>query len=321
MTLRCKHCHGSIWIQAEDSSGGSAGVSCRTCGQTYTLNAWPAVGKGRSELAKRARRLARDEKLDLQGAYSVLLGIATADELREIGAGASTLRTPATDGERTQRFDRAFQPAIDEGLLSGRQAAERGNRDTFAANLASRHQFPMDIAYDVTDNRISLLEAIRKRPADAIPLGIEVPSRNRRPLVLGMLALALAIVLVVNHESRDGRNAAAAEQIVGNTTVATDDRGRPIEVSGPDPRSVLRTYCLVSDRSGRWQPLKIVPTTQADDQRTRLGLLRDTHDPEALLAITIHEDLQRGLWRAGAGNEPILAHPAPSGIEQSITNP
>jgi hypothetical protein len=88
------------------------------------------------------------------------------------------------------------------------------------------------------------------------------------------------------------------------THVRTDDQGQVIEVVGPDPRSVLLSYCeAVSGFLGA-EPLSIRSLVPAF-RDARLGLFKDYENEGAVRAIRIRRDSRSGRWVAGSGRAPI----------------
>jgi hypothetical protein len=317
LTFRCKKCHSAVWVQPADREGSSARASCRGCGQDYRLEAWADAG-GEPALAAKARRLAKEQALDLPSAYTVALGLATADDMRELGdAGSTACRTARNAGEAPRQPDDGFEGAIEAGHLTGRQAAERGNRDGFATKVASRHGLPMSVARDIADNKISLLQAIRERAKRERKHGIEVRSRRVRTW-----ALAAGLVLVAGLAvlTSTGRQATLDHATIDRTLDDAEVRTAGdvvLQITGPDPRTVLRAYCTAASRGARLEPLAVVPSS-LPGARARIGLLRDPRRPDDLLAITIREDPEAGLWRAGEDGKPVLAEPAPTGAEGAV---
>ena len=57
---------------------------------------------------------------------------------------------------KTLSYDPGFEPAVREGFLSRREAMARGNRNAFAEDLARRHRLPLDLAWQVADQRVHL---------------------------------------------------------------------------------------------------------------------------------------------------------------------
>lgn len=324
MTIRCRECHAVVWGEPKSDGDGASTLTCRKCGQTYSLKIRSSLLGGRRRLSARARRIAKQHGLDLPGAYSVLLGIAQPGEMRELGDPGSTpcrtARSPAHEPPgRAIQYDEAFQSAVDAGSLTPRQAAERGDRAAFAGILASRHRLSMDVAYHVADNQLSLLEAIRQRARTETELRLELRSRRIRSAAL---MAALVAVALFGWVTRDPGvkfvHGEDSEEVLGGAEIRTDPGGRVLQVLGPDPRSVLRAYCAASGRSGRLEPLNVVPSSLPGKGRARVGLLRDPYRPDDLLSITIREELESGHWLAGDGEDPLVAGPAPAGSELAV---
>jgi hypothetical protein len=314
--LRCGKCHATVWIHPTARRAGGA-VAC-DCGQTYVLQRWPRLPGDERLLAKRARELAREQEIDLPGAYSVLLGTATVQELRELGGPASpACRTVPAEAPRPCRYDRAFQPAIDAGLLSEMQAAERGNRDAWASTLVARHRLSKEVAYDVTDNKLSLLEAIRRREAPGAPVHVALrrPTLGPVGLLAAVFVTAVVLVVVARRPAPVVVDARHGVLEIRGAEVRTDGAGRVVQVFGPSPRSVLEAYSEAADR--RLEVLDVLPAANPDE-RSRIGLLRDPREPRTLRAITIHEDREAGRWRAGETDRPLVTEAAPAGAEIAL---
>jgi len=134
--IRCKSCHGTVWVEHLDAAGQSESIQCKTCGQDYRVEGARWLRSGGRRLAVEARKLAEKHDIDLPGAYSVLCGIMDAEEVRELGHRESpacrttpkALQPTETDGRIV--YDRAFQPAIDAGLLTPYQAEIRVDSDS-----------------------------------------------------------------------------------------------------------------------------------------------------------------------------------------------
>jgi hypothetical protein len=119
------------------------------------------------QLHAAAQRFAQAHQIDLPSAYSVLLGIATVDQIRSgdpvptapaRGVQAGAAESPG--GSRKPTYDAGFRQAVAEGRLTVQQAIERGNRNVYASRLAKRHKLPMRLAYEVADNKLTLREAV-----------------------------------------------------------------------------------------------------------------------------------------------------------------
>jgi hypothetical protein len=127
------------------------------------------------------------------------------------------------------------------------------------------------------------------------------------PLLL-LLGAGLAILALVS----GGSGAARREPrtvAVGAAEVLRDGDGRVFRISAPDPRSVLTAYCRTARAGGRFEPVDLVPAP-VDPARTRIGLLRDSAEPDVVLAISIEADTDH--WGAGDGRTAIEARRAPA---------
>jgi len=327
LTIRCKKCRGVVPVRLTDEDVGPGSATCCNCGSKYRFDVPEKSSRPGRSLSERAQRLAAHHGIDRPGAYSVLLGIMTPDELRKLDDPASAPSCPAPDDDRRKHhYDRAFQPAIDGGKLTARQAAERGNREAYAGILSSRHGLTDEEALAVADNRYSLLEAIRlreqRKERETAQPGV-AGGRISRAAVLTAVLAVLAVLAYSGFVTRNRRATLAAgltpgmPRAVGAASVTTDERGRVVEVIGPDPRTVLRTYCVEGSKNARFEPLDVVPSSRLGPG-VRIGLLRDPRHPDDLLAISIREDRESNHWRAGDGHRPLVAAAAPVGAEQAV---
>jgi hypothetical protein len=325
LTIRCKKCRAVVPIRLTEEDVGLGSVSCSNCGSKYTVNLPEKSSRPGRSLSERAQRLAAQHGIDRSGAYSIILGIMTPDELRKLEDPNPTPVAP-DDDRRKHHYDRAFRPAVDSGKLTARQAAERGNREAYAGILSSRHGLAHEESLAVADNRCSLLEAIRlreqRKERETAQPGV-ARGRISRAAVLTAVLAVLVVLAFSGFVTRDRRTTIAPNatpgmpRAVGAASVTTDDSGRIVEVIGPDPRTVLRTFCVEAAKDGRYEPLDVVPSSRLG-ARARLGLFRDPRHPEDLLAISILEDRESSHWRAGDGHRPLVASPAPVGAEQAV---
>ena len=246
----------------------------------------------------------------------------TVDEVRELeraraAGGAQPATRKERDSPRKLAFDPAFRPAVEAGFLTPRQAMERGSRETYAQRLRLRHQISSQLAQAVADNRLPLMEALRKRDAakrDPLPVGVPAgPPARTVGLVAALLLVALAAGLFRGTVQK--RSTVEHVEELGRAELRTDGQGRVVQLLGPDPKTVLRSYCA-SGEDGPFEALGVVPSS-LPGARARLGLLRDSTDPQKLLAITIREDRDSGRWVAGDGQAPLTAKPAPAGAEKA----
>ncbi len=315
MTFRCNTCHAVVLVQAVERGSRPVSVACRSCGQHYQLDALDRSGRACQRLSTKARQLARDNQVDLIGAYSVALGIMTLEELREVGHSGSTAchtrgESQSTTHSRKDRFDPAFRPAVDAGWLPPREALERGNRDVFATRLAGRHRLPMTAAYAVADNRLSLLETLRKHATQRKQPRVAVRLKGSHPHKLAMTMFPAAALLIlmaglgwyVVRTPYPNEPAITPSRLPRSVEVQTDDSGAVLKVVGPSAQLVLVGFCG-SGSGTKCEPVEIAiaKSRQAD---VRLGLFRYPTERETLYAINIQ---RRGAqrWVLGNGEEPI----------------
>ncbi len=88
------------------------------------------------------------------------------------------------------------------------------------------------------------------------------------------------------------------------THVRTNEQGQVIEVLGPDPRSVLVSYCDAVSGFLEVEPLAIRGTVP-EFRNARLGVFQDHENGGAVRAIRIRLDSGSGRWVAGSGRAPI----------------
>jgi hypothetical protein len=292
----------------------------------------------------RALGFAREEEIDLASAYSVLLGLMSLEQAhRDPGDSSEPL-----NAERELDYDPGFRPAVAEGRLTARQAKERGDRVAYATQLTLRHGLSMPVAFQVTDNRLSLLEAQRAEPRPEAKGGAtrpaETPARRRSPSAAApeaparpaqtagvargpafgpgawaALVLALIAVVFLLRSARPGAEASGggSRLQVGAAEVVTDARGRVVQVLGPSPRSVLTAYCRTGRADQRFEPIEVLPSA-FDPAGSRIGLLRDPDDRDRVLAITVQADPRSRRWVAGDGRRPLEPRPAPAGAEAAL---
>lgn len=323
MILRCRNCHDTVGIDTAGVEDRDAVAACPGCGQVYHLEGHTKLGANTKTSAE-ARRVAREHHIDLPGAYSVVLGVMTLDEVQELGGPAlvtdvnpAAAADPPPDAEA---YDPAFRDAVEAKLLSPRQALERGERSSYARLLASRHRLTFEAACAVADNRMSLLEALRQRGASRNE-ALRVRVRDRPHWALGvgavLLPVALAFALHSMPVERTEEGSVPQRRTVGATEILSDTRGRVTQISGPDPESVLRAWCISGEAHGCSELLDVLPA-QGPTSRERLGLFRSADDPHAALAIKIREDQAAQRWVAGDGRSPLSATAAPEAAVRSI---
>jgi hypothetical protein len=178
--------------------------------------------------------------------------------------------------------------------------------------LASRHSFSMEEAFDIADNRISLLTCLRNRNAgERNEILAKVKSPNHVLLAGGLVlvaAPALAVLLPAQAPSIAPAAKVEAQSLFG-ADVRTNNRGEVLMVAGRDPRTVLKAYCAARPGAGL-EPVDVIPA-EHDGADARFGLFHATTDPTKVFLIEILEDRAGDRWVAGDGAKPIGTRIAP----------
>jgi len=331
MFIRCAKCHGSVWL---DLARGSldALLTCEGCGQAYKPQRWSSDAA--EEFRQNAHIFAIENGIDMPGAFSVLLGLMTLGQVLDVGAAPAPPSAPRsasmpedvgdTTGSPAVKidYDPAFLPAVEAGSLTARQALERGDRESFAQRLIDRHKMSEELAYLVADNRMSLLAAIRSQEGREelrastidVRMGTAIPTAQLRRALAWMLFVAVILGAGAGWlylgQDRDAP--------LDNVTVQTDNKGRIVQVEGPDPRSVLEAYCAARRTREPLVPLGVMPATMGN-LRVRVGVLRDPLNKDRLLAISIRRDRDASRWFAGDGRAELHALRAPDAATDAFT--
>jgi hypothetical protein len=133
------------------------------------------------------------------------------------------------------------------------------------------------------------------------------------------LLLVLAVVLAWRIERAPSAlraHTSTQRAMIGSAEVVTDRQGRILQVSAPDPRSVLAAYCAAGRIGDRCEVVDVVPSPLRP-AGSRIGLLRPPGEAAGeVLALTIDEDRQGQRWVAGSGGTPLEPAAAPSWAEQ-----
>jgi hypothetical protein len=145
-------------------------------------------------------------------------------------------------------------------------------------------------------------KATPARPAPATPAQV-----NRKgAFLLAIIGLCAIGIFMVTSDS-EGRGALT---LVEGSEIQWDANGRIVQVAGPDPVTVLKSFCLASIDDS-FQPVRVIATALRPG---RLGIMRRSGE-DALVAIRIREDLAAGKWVAGDGVHPLELLPAPGLID------
>jgi hypothetical protein len=240
-------------------------------------------------------------------------------------------------------YDPGFRQAVLEGHLTPEQASERGSRRRMATRISQMHNLPMKLALKVVDNRMSLQAALECRfpkaeapPADAPPPGMT--GWQQSAVALAGAAVLVAVTLYgVSLWNALSEEVQAVEELTTVTEervaqdqetprpqqvpapparakaddeVTKDDEGQVLSVTGPDPQTVLLSYCRTASETNRFEPVELAPAVPPFPG-TRLGVFRDFDRLESLFAIRIRQDSRSHRWKAGDGTRPISAFRAP----------
>jgi len=254
----------------------------------------------------------------------------------EISAEVATANEPDEDVDASEDgFDPGFAEAVAEGFLTADEAKERGERKALASYLAGLHRLPLRLAYKVADNRITLAEAtlIVAQNPELLPTLPPKPA-SRREVTLALTLGALVVAAIGFQAARmwhrasqppfprgqlalQQAQAAAASRKTGDVRpersfadLQTGNDGKLLRIEGPDPSTVLATFCSSGPRGTRREPIELAPA-QPPFPGTRIGVYRDLDRLNSRYAIRIVKDRESSRWVAGDGTGPIPTMPAP----------
>ncbi len=269
---------------------------------------------------------------------------SSAAQPRSAPAGKSPVPSTPVMWEEEAAYDPGFKSAVKEGRLTVSQALERGDRRSLALRVSQRHRMSMDLALKVADNRITVRQALDQksaneskeppRPQTSVSHGVW----NFMVLSVGLLILGALGVHIYHvwgdYLARNGAPgfetevASAAErprppepppQAVpipppALTVPRTDSTGQLVQVEGPDPRSVLISFCATGRQAGHREPVEILPGVPPSSS-LRFGIFRSL-DQQAIpvRAIRIRLDPRSGRWLTGDGRSPIVTEAPPPHI-------
>lgn len=275
------------------------------------------LGTTPTERYRRARAFATEKKIDLASAYSVLLGTIPIDD--------------AVAAPPDERFDPEFDHAVTEGFLTVQQAVERGERGVYASTLQQRYDLQSELAFLVTDNRMRLSEALAVQAASASDHRSTHLLWNIVQVGTAVVVLGMGMFAMLRPRDQPAAFSAAIAATAGRLHLSrtktpdpppvpaeppelvvfkTDAQGRVIEVSGPDPNSVLVALCKHTQFAATLSPIAVAPAVPPSVGE-RLGFVRDSRDLSARLCIPIRRDSRTGRWFAGDRRDPIEAQRAP----------
>jgi len=226
-----------------------------------------------------------------------------------------------------------FIPAVADGYLSVRQALERGDRVAFASRLTRRHGMSLDLAFQVADNRLSLREALTMHAAAGSPkIGATEPHARAsgRKVWLSFIGATLLVAVAAlmwigfanSPEVDDSRGSAVGARTAAwkHVELQTDELGRIVSISAPDPTAVLRGFCQPKPSQQRCEPVEIRAAVSGAPG-LRWGIFRATGKNLGLRAIEIRRGGTVRSWTAGDGSEPIDEVAAPESPPGTPTIP
>jgi hypothetical protein len=261
------------------------------------------------------------------------------ERMVESAVRAARERSGGGDGSeriyRRRPYDRAFEPAIREGLLNARQATQRGNRQNYAVALARRYRLPIDLALQVTDNRIRVFEALRiLDDRNAARTAALAPRRWVSPRLLlvagfvaGVAVLGMAIQATIlwnrhvdSARRLEQRSLTAAPRIEGSAPqgvdagesasrqvqIRRDSAGRITLVTASKPEQVMATVCREALASGYCATLSI-DQVMAEFPDAKIGRFTEVTDLEHTWIVHLRRDHTTGRWSAGNGHRPLQA--------------
>lgn len=274
MDFPCPSC-GAVTPFAGADQDPAGLIVCVGCARQIRVAVRETESTVDQEEYRRAELFARQNKIDLATAYSVLEGLFTLEEalggvelplppsaiLAEPRPPAKARSRFALDAESTHPadtplYDPGFTEAVRDGCLTVQQAIERGDRMALAARLATRHLLPMNLALLAADHRITIRQAILQRAAHVEqarpePEGAGWVSAVKVAAFLGGVAAVLALAAVSLHTSPRPSGAEGSSESDGSA-------------ASPPEHALLKLLPDESDRT------KVGTTTSKSDTEGRL---------------------------------------------------
>jgi hypothetical protein len=248
-------------------------------------------------------------------------------DVRVEGSPASTEDAEAQGAVRTA-----------SGNRSNRGAVERELR-TRALETAKQHQLPADLALAVAAERMTVQAALAARDVRTRNEQLQMPRRGNRAIPLGIalvLALGLGAYIRSEWQSHVGAVRSSVTPTASEATLPAEGSPAPagvpvpippaaalatvtrnaadeiVRVDGPDPRSVLDTYCRNSPGCASGGQTRLVAAA-LNAPGVRIGIFGDTEDPTLERGIYIHRDPRSRRWSAGNGLGIRVVDPSRSG--------
>ena len=140
--------------------------------------------------------------------------------------------------------------------------------------------------------------------------------------VVTVAVLAIAGMILRASASETGpvaETSARADRAWEAVEIRANGRGQLLQVTGPDPRMVLRAFCEPSSSRRLCKPVEITVTDPPTASR-RLGIFKDPQRA-GLRAIEIVRGDRAQSWTAGDGLHPVAVMPAPERSAETAAIP
>jgi len=139
-------------------------------------------------------------------------------------------------------------------------------------------------------------------------------------MTVAVLAIAGAILRSSASETASASESTGREDLAWNAVeIRVNGRGQLLQVTGPDPRMVLRAFCEPSSSRRLCKPVEVTVTNPATANR-RLGVFKDP-DRLGLRSIEIVRQDRAQSWTAGDGLQPVAVTPAPKRSAETAAVP
>jgi hypothetical protein len=296
MFARCSSCQGKIWIQFVRLIR-EPHITCGSCGRTYEIQDPSRLGSSPTEHYARATEFGSDHRLDVAGAYSVLLGIMSREQARAARVAELLIKSHGVPLETAARVaDGTLSPEKAKRMAAGKRELEsHPHREPTTSELqlrivaavAGSLAFILFTVFFYAWNAQTALPAVSAPPPLPTPVAERPPDDSARAVPASR------------------RFEPASRRPLG-TEVAFDDEGRLVKVSASRPEDVLIVFCAESAPTR--EPLELA-STPIEQQNVWLGVFRDLEDLSRLYAVSIHKDHRTRRWSVGDGARPVRAGP------------
>jgi hypothetical protein len=139
-------------------------------------------------------------------------------------------------------------------------------------------------------------------------------------MMVAVLAIAGVILRSSASETASASESTGREDLAWNAVeIRVNGRGQLLQVTGPDPRMVLRAFCEPSSSRRLCKPVEVTVTNPATASR-RLGVFRDPRRT-GLRSIEIVRGDRAQSWTTGDGVQPIAVTAAPERSDETAAMP